>query len=221
MAPDKLTPLQRRIVRVLATLTPPWTLTGGGALAGVHLGHRTTRDLDLFWRDRTTLGRSVTEAVELLRGDHLDVIALRTSPTFGELRVSDGADVCVVDLVAEPFPPVEPPQRVVIDGAAIAVDTQHEILVAKLTALLGPTELRDLVDVQALLGAGGDLRAALTDAPKKDTGFSAMTLAWVLHGFEVGPLAGALGWSQSQTAAADAFRHELIDRLMKISKPEP
>jgi hypothetical protein len=28
-----------------------WTLSGGGALAGVHTQHRTTRDLDLFYRD--------------------------------------------------------------------------------------------------------------------------------------------------------------------------
>ena len=220
MAADKLTPLQRRIVRVLSTLTPPWTLTGGGALAGVYLGHRTTRDLDLFWRDRTALGESVTQALDLLRADRLDVVVLRTSPTYSELRVSEGADVCVVDLVAEPFPSVEPPEHVVIDGASIAVDTTHEILVAKLTALLERIEMRDLVDVQALLAAGTDLMPAVRDAPKKDGGFSAMTLAWVLHGFEVAPLARALGWSETETAAADAFRRELIERLMNISKPE-
>ena len=220
MAADKLTPLQRRIVRVLATLTPPWTLTGGAALAGVHLGHRTTRDLDLFWRDRLALGQTVSEALGLLRADRMDVVVLQTAPTFSELRVSQGAEVCVVDLVAEPFPPVEPPERAVIDGAAIAVDTKHEILAAKLTALLGRTELRDLVDVHALLAADIDLLAAVRDAPKNDAGFSAMTLAWVLHGFEVAPLARAVGWSEEQTSAVDAFRRELIDRLMNLSRPE-
>ncbi len=48
MSGDKLRPLQRRILKVLAGVTPVWTLSGGGALAGVHLGHRETRDLDLF-----------------------------------------------------------------------------------------------------------------------------------------------------------------------------
>jgi hypothetical protein len=61
-------------------LTPPWTLTGGGALAGVHLGHRVTRDLDLFWRSRSELGS--------LRADGLEVETLRTAPAFGELGVS-------------------------------------------------------------------------------------------------------------------------------------
>jgi len=220
MSDDKLTPLQRRIVRTLAPLNPPWTLTGGGALAGVHLGHRTTRDLDLFWRDRSTLGETATHAVELLRADRFDVVLLRTTPMFSELRVSQGTEVCIVDLVAEPFPPVEPPQRAEIDGAVIAVDTKHEILVAKLTALLGRTELRDLIDIQALLAAGGNLSAAVRDAPKKDGGFSAMTLAWVLHGYDVAPLARALGWPDARAADAEAFRRELIQRLMEISKPE-
>jgi hypothetical protein len=47
-----------------------------------------------------------------------------------------------------------------------------------------------------------------------------MTLAWVLHGFEVVPLARALGWSEAEAAAVDAFRRELIERLMNISRPE-
>ena len=220
MADGKLTPLQRRILGVLSGLNPPWTLTGGGALAGIYLGHRTTRDLDLFWRARANLGHAATEAQALLRGAGIDVAVLRTTPTFGELRASDGEDVCIVDLVAEPFPPVEPPRQVTIDGAVIAVDSMHEILVAKLTALLGRTELRDLVDVQVLLEAGTDLTAGLHDAPKKDAGFSAMTLAWVLHTFETAPLARALGWSEEQTSGVEAFRHQLIERLAQIARPE-
>lgn len=220
MADDKLTSLQRRILRVLAGLTPPWTLTGGGALAGIYLGHRTTRDLDLFWRSRPALGHAVAEAQALLRADGLDVDVLRTAPMFGELRVSNGGDTCIVDLVAEPFAPIAPPQRATIGDAEILVDSMHEILVSKLTALLGRTELRDLIDVQTLLEAGADLVAALQDAPKKDAGFSAITLAWVLHTFEIGPLAHALGWSAEQAASLDAFRRQLIDRLTRITRPE-
>lgn len=106
-------------------------------------------------------------------------MALRTAPAFAELRVSDGADVCVVDLVAESFPALEAPQRADVGNVTIAVDSMHEILAAKLTALLGRTELRDLVDVEALLKAGADLPAAVRDAPTKDAGVSAVTLAWV------------------------------------------
>lgn len=219
MSGGRLTPLQQRILRSLAGLSPGWTLTGGGALAGFHLCHRETRDLDLFWRDRPELGEVVPEALAALRRDGLAAVVLRTAPTFAQLRVADGPDVCVVDLVAEPFPSLEPPQRVALGEASIALDTRHEILVNKLTALLGRSELRDLQDVQALLGAGGDLEHALADAPRKDGGFSALTLAWVLKGFEPAPLARALGWPDAQVAEIESFRQWLLDRLTAASAP--
>lgn len=220
MSGSRLRPLQERILRVLAPVTPPWTLTGGGALAGVHLGHRETRDLDLFWRNRAALGELVRDALSALRADGLESQALRTAPAFAEIRVADGQDVCIVDLVAEPFGPIEPPQRAEIGGTSIAVDTRHEILVNKLTALLGRSELRDLQDVQALLGAGGDLDRALADAPVKDGGFSALTLAWVLKSFDPRPLARTLGWDEARTDRLVSFRGWLIDRLTSASAPE-
>ena len=219
MAADKLTPLQRRILRAVAELAPPWTLTGGGALAGVHLGHRATRDLDLFWRELASLGNLPGEARSLLRADGLDVTVLRTSPAFTELRVTDGDDVCIIDLVAEPTPAIEPPQRAEIEGAPIAVDSRHEILVAKLTTLLGRTEVRDLMDVEALLESGGNLQAALQDAPQKDGGFSALTLAWVLESFDIRPLALALGAGEQEVSRLETFKHELIERLTSAAKP--
>ena len=146
MSGDRLTSFQRRILRVLAGLTPPWTLTGGGALAGVHLGHRETRDLDLFWRNRGELGTLVSEGVAALQGDGLGVQVLRTAPAFAELRVSEGADTCIVDPVAEPFGSIAPPDHVVIEGSTVAVDSRHEILASKLATLLERSEIRDLAE---------------------------------------------------------------------------
>jgi len=219
MVTDRLTPLQRRILRAVAGLDPPWTLTGGGALAGVHLGHRETRDLDLFWRELENLGRRAEEARSLLRADGLGVTVLRTSPAFAELRVTDGSDVCMVDLVAEPTPAIAPPERAEIEGTSIAVDSVHEILVAKLTTLLGRSEVRDLLDVQALLETNADLQAALRDAPKKDGGFSALTLAWVLESFDPRSLALALGASEEEASGLETFKHELIERLTRAARP--
>src|SRR4051812_20084129 len=51
----KLSGIQRRVLEALADIEPPFVLSGGAALSGVHLGHRTTRDLDLFWRNRAKL----------------------------------------------------------------------------------------------------------------------------------------------------------------------
>ena len=102
----------------------------------------------------------------------------------------------------------------------VAVDSRHEILVNKLTTLLERSEIRDLVDVQALLDAGGDLEAALRDAPSRDAGFSALTLAWVLKGYDPRPAATALGMSEERAADLVAFRDWLIDRLTQAAAPE-
>jgi hypothetical protein len=48
MSDSQFSSLQRRILTILASQQPRWTLTGGAALVGFHLGHRETRDLDLF-----------------------------------------------------------------------------------------------------------------------------------------------------------------------------
>jgi hypothetical protein len=186
----------------------------------VHLGHRETRDLELFWRSRGELGSLVSDALGALRADGLGAQTLRTAPAFGELRVSDGTGTCIVDLVAEPFGPIAPPDRAVIEGTAIAVDSRHEILASKLATLLERSEPRDLVDVKALLDAGEDLLAALRDAPQKDAGFSPLTLAWVLKGTDPRPALKALGWSNAQVEELSSFRLWLIDRLTAAAAPE-
>jgi hypothetical protein len=186
---------------------------------GFHLGHRETRDLDLFWRQRADLGGLVPETCDALRTDGLDVATLRTAPAFAELRVADGNDSCVVDLVAEPFAPVEPPLTAEIEGTVIAVDTRRELLASKLATLLERSELRDLADVKALLDAGGNLEDGLRDAPLKDAGFSPLTLAWVLKSYDPRPAARALGLEERQTEDLLSFRETLIDHLTRLAMP--
>jgi hypothetical protein len=219
MSADRLTPLQRRILRSLSVVSPPATLTGGGALVGFHIGHRETRDLDLFWRNRRELGDLVGAVEAALRESGLQEEVLRRAPAFAELRVSDGEAVCVVDLVAEPFGPIHPPEEVHLENSTVLVDGAHEIMASKLATLLERSELRDLVDLQALLNAGGDLSAAVRDAPLKDAGFSPLTLAWVLKGFEVAAAGRALGWTAAEIENLAAFRDWLVDWLTEASAP--
>lgn len=209
---SRLTPLQRRILSLLRGFTPAWTLTGGGALAGYILGHRVTRDLDLFFRGLVTLGELPREIESTLRADGLQVSTSRAAPGYRRLEVRDGAEIILVDLVAEPTPGIEDPIEI---EPGLLVDSPHEILVNKLCALLGRTAIRDLVDVAALLGAGGDLDRALRDAPKKDSGFSPPTLAWVLSSLEVEKLARS---SNLEPAPLLSVRDLLIERLLR---PDP
>lgn len=146
-----------------------------------------------------------------LTEEGLEVSILRSGSTFTQLRVSDGTAVCMVDLVAEPVPSLEPPLQIPLGETVIAVDTAHEILVNKLCALLGRSELRDLEDVRVLLESGGDLERALADAPLKDGGFSPLTLAWVLRGFQPRVLAPAIGMNEEAAEQLERFKDNLND----------
>lgn len=57
-APSKLTAFQREVLEVFFQRERGFFLTGGAALAGFHLGHRTTDDLDLFTLQRAAFERS-------------------------------------------------------------------------------------------------------------------------------------------------------------------
>jgi len=215
MPPSKLSPLQLRVLEVLAGMEPRFVLTGGAALAGFHLGHRSTRDLDLFWRERSTLDRLVGEVRRRLVASGLAVEDLETALAFHRFRVSAGSEVTVVDLVADPTQTVAPPTVVRFGDLTLLVDSPHEILVNKLCTLLGRAELRDLEDVRALVEAGEDLGQALDEAPLKDGGFSPLTLAWLLQSLDVQLLGRSSGASLAETTKLQRFKEELIARLLR------
>jgi hypothetical protein len=209
--------LQERVLELLADVEPGWTWTGGAALAGVHLGHRSTRDLDLFWRDCSELGDVHKVVASRLKSANLDVDVLQSAVAFHRLRVSNPLGSVVVDLVADPVGAIEDPVSANLKGVTIHLDSMHEILVNKLCTLLSRSELRDLIDVRELLARGGDLDRALADAPRKDGGFSPLTLAWLLRDLPVESVARAQGESGDDLAE---FRDKLVERLTKGGAPD-
>jgi len=219
MTQGKLTAAQVDILRALAGAIPRWRLTGGAALAGFYTRHRGTRDLDLLWEcpDLMHVGEEVERR---LAEAGLSSEVVQRAPAFRRLRVKQGDEVVVLDLVADPMPVVTEPTDQAVGDRRILVDAPHELLVAKLSALLGRSELRDLEDVRALLDAGGDLARAMADAPRKDAGFSTPTLAWVLEQFPVEALARALGRSSDEAEQLGRFREELVREVLSASKPE-
>lgn len=219
MAQGRLTPLQERILLALAQVEPRWSLVGGGALVGFHTRHRETRDLDLFFRPQAVLADVPDVVGARLTATGLEVSSLQVAPAFCRLEVRDHAETILVDLVADPTPVVEPAEPTPFADTQILVETPHQLLVNKLCALLSRSELRDLVDVQALLAAGGELERALADCPGQDAGFSPLTFAWVLRGLPVERLARATGSSDAAVEALVAFRDRLVERVLVAARP--
>ena len=103
-------------------------------------------------------------------------------------------------------------------NAEILVDSARAILAEKLCALLERSELRDLIDVEALLHAGEKLDVALADAPRRDCGFSPLTLAWVLRSLDVHAVAPSAGLDEAAAEKLDAFRQRLIEELVDVAR---
>ncbi len=216
-----LSALQERILALLAGLEPPFVLVGGAALSGFYFGHRSTRDLDLFWRGRPLLGELPEQVERRLTAEGLGVVTLQTAPQFHRFSVQLAPDICVLDLVAEPAPSSDPPIRVAIGGSTIWVDSLEALLAQKLCALLGRSEPRDLDDVSRLLEAGTRLEAALARAPAIDGGFSPLTLAWSLERWPLRSVAAAAGYDGTAAERLEQVRRELIARLTGAAPEAP
>jgi len=175
----RLTEAQVRVLATLAPVQPRWTLTGGAALAGFHLQHRTTRDLDLFWHGLTAFAREPEDCIQRLQKAGFVTNVIQRTGGFVRLRTEIEGEAVIVDLVAEPVRSIELPTEVSAANARIRIDSEYEILVNNLGTLLHRAELRDLVDLQALLDRGGDLTRALRDANRKDGGFSPVMVGYL------------------------------------------
>ena len=212
---SRLTRLQTDVLEAFFRRENAFYLTGGGALAGYHLGHRETHDLDLF-----TLSGVMEDGVRALREAAGELGAswgdVRTAPEFRRVLLSRGDDSVIVDLVIEHTEQVRPEKPV---HGTVRVDPPEEIFANKLCTLLGRSEIRDLVDARALEGLGLSLTDALAAGQLKDGGLTPAQLAWVLSQITIGSEATLPGGVAPEELRE--YVRSLIDRLARLAHPEP
>lgn len=209
---DRLTPLQRELIAAFFAREQRFTLTGGGALAGYYFGHRETHDLDLFAEPGPELDEAARALQEAATACGAALSPVRKSPTFSRFIAQRGEERCLVDLVIDATVRVDrEPRRF----GPVRVDTLREIAANKVDALLGRSEIRDLVDLRVILASGVDLGRAMQDAERKDAGVDPATLAWVLDQITIGPAARLPGGADA--AELEAFRKALIRDLRALA----
>ena len=187
-------------------------LTGGAALAGFHLGHRETDDLDLFVTEVLEEGLAALGAVARDLGATSEEIL--TTPDFRRRLLRRDRESVIVDLVRERVSQMFPDKPVI---AGIRVDPAEEIMANKLCTLLARAEVRDLVDLRALEGAGLGLPEALRAGAQKDRALTPAQLAWVLSEIRIGDDAQVAG-GVAVPELRDYLRG-LIERLSKMALP--
>ena len=98
MPTSRLDRLQRDLLEAFFERETRFFLTGGAALAGFHLGHRSTQDLDLF-TTQAVIDEGATALAAAARELGAEIEGLRTAPDFRRSLVRRGGETVVVDLV--------------------------------------------------------------------------------------------------------------------------
>lgn len=185
----------------------PSRVAGGAALSGVHLAHRLSRDVDVFFDDKRPIRELLPQLGELAGELGGTFQTVRDGGAFvrGILRLP-GATLDV-DLVYDPsrrLAPCDVVQGVVIDSLA-------DLRANKLTCLLSRTEPRDLVDVYFLEKAGHRPEADIELALQKDGGMDPGILAQLVATFPVTPLPHML--KELSSAELASYRDALSERF--------
>lgn len=174
---SRLTDLQVAVLEAFFAREQGFWLTGGAALAGFHLGHRETDDLDLFTGSAEAFERGRPVIEDLAEALGLELRTVQNAPGFRRFAVLRGDEAVVVDLVLERATQLHPDKQAL---GGIRVDPPDEVFANKLAALVGRMEERDLVDVLLLERSGLRVEDLLGAAHDKDGGCTPATLAWLL-----------------------------------------
>ena len=190
----------------------PCHFGGGAALSGAYLGHRLSRDIDLFCHRREDVRVLLRELPEIARELSTDIKTLVDAGNFVRAQVRSALEM---DIVFDATPDLEPSPEV----EGIVVESLADLRAAKLTCVLSRSEPRDLVDLLFLDRAGYPPELDLALALRKDAGIDPGILAWLLSSFPVQPLPEMLEPLNEQELRI--FRDELAERLRRLSVPDP
>lgn len=210
-----VTPLQQEVLELLKGV-PGGYFTGGTALSG-YLRHRRSLDVDLFVSDAddVEIAGVLLESGASVRG--WAVRELQRHPGFRRYRVAHGEESTLVDLVHEPVLQIVPvEEKPLRDG--IRVDSLDDLIANKLCAVLGRSEIKDLVDLYFLAESGVDVLDHLHAAHSKDGGMEPATLAFVLKQMPTDPR-GLLLLRPVEADDLAAFRDRLVARLLEQAWP--
>lgn len=214
--PGILPPLQERLLDAFRGVEGVY-LTGGSALGRFYLGHRRSLDLDFFTPDTDRIDELEARLRAWCAEQGIAVTRTRTYPGFRRFELRADCQATVLDLAHEPVPQTVPLREKPLH-AGLRVDDLRDMVANKLGALLGRSEVKDLVDLYFLAEEGLDPLAFLEAARQRDGGIEPATLAWVLHEMPL-DLAEVALVRPLEPASLAAFRDTLIDRLLALAWP--
>ena len=172
-----LTTLKKDFLLDFFSINNDFFLTGGSALSIFYFDHRYSYDLDLFSeksKDLYLVNKQVTHVADKI-GAKVEKVS--TSPLFCRYALSRDGQTEIVDFVLEKVPPVFNHKNTY---GNIVVDTLEEIGINKICALVGRSEIKDIVDLYFIARSGFSVTENIENARKKDGGVDPSVLSFLL-----------------------------------------
>jgi len=221
-----LSPEQRLILTAVFDVGPGrdrFALVGGTALAEYYLGHRLSRDLDLFAEDPADVAPLASALPGLIESaaDGTRVDELQRGAGFRRFEaVLPGSEPVQVDIGAVDPPLLGPVAR----SGGVNVLSLQDLAVGKVLALHDRAEIRDAIDLWALERAGVDLEQVRRQALAKDPGLRLSPMAAVDSLQRIGRMADKVP-SPAMLVALDtpalvAFVEDLASRYARAIRDE-
>jgi hypothetical protein len=173
---------QEEVLEAFVARESGFFLTGGAALAGYHIHHRSTGTLDLCTvEDRVRVGEAAL--LEAASDIGAKIQRLEAPEAYGKFFLRRGDDSVVVNITQDLCPQVQPEKTII---GEIRVDRPKEITARFLCALRSHFGLDDLVDLRALEIAGYTVEDHLEAASQRDPEVTPAELVRALSEFEIG-----------------------------------
>ncbi|MBA3452312.1 MAG: nucleotidyl transferase AbiEii/AbiGii toxin family protein [Deltaproteobacteria bacterium] len=205
MADDPISEAQRQALRKLRPALPADYYLAGGVAVAAHLGHRSSRDLDLFAASDPTALRPSIETIDGL------VVQSQSAGTL-YLRI----DGIPISLIQYRYPLLDAPGP--LAGLDVPVASITDLACMKLSAISGRGAARDFWDLHAIIvathrGLDAYLAAYRLKFPVEDLGHVIRSLVYFADA-ETQPLPDGLAptsWASIRTDFETWVRPLLIE----------
>jgi len=179
-----LNELQKNVLKELFDVTDKFYATGGTILSGFYLSHRYSVDLDFFTKDETAFNNAKIIVTKVYDNLQKEFSIISDTFYFKHFDIIDNPNNDILPLhfsydVVYQF--IEDKNR--FDN--IIVDTIEEILINKICAVVGRSEIKDLIDLYFLEKENYDIMKYIPYAHEKDGGVEKEVLAYCLNNIKI------------------------------------
>ena len=176
-----LTPLQNSFLQEFFNYTREFYLTGGTALSAFYLQHRLSEDLDFFTNSDAAFRYADNIVNDVSAVLKIPASSITITSYFKHFNVGGRDDLLTLHFSKDVSYHVKPSAHF----GNVIVDSLEDIAANKICAVLGRTEMKDLIDLFFLDKAGYEVDRYFSFAEQKDGGLTYETLAYALSQFTI------------------------------------